>query len=145
MKLLKPSLLVLMLLGLPLAGVWVAGHDVAAYLEFPPCTQYVQHAPFSWPVFIGLVGVILAVVLPFIIQTLRHSVPGSPPPATTRAAKAVAGGGDPGNVPQASSLPARAKGACPAVAPSEGGSSDLCPPTSADLPAMGGLQGDFAE
>jgi len=63
-------LLILLLVGLPLAGVWVAGHDVAAYLEFPPRTQYVEHAPFSWPVFLGLSIVILAVVLSFLITIL---------------------------------------------------------------------------
>ena len=51
-------LLILLLVGLPLAGVWVAGHDVAAYLEFPPRTRHVGHSPFSWPVFIGLAIVV---------------------------------------------------------------------------------------
>lgn len=78
MKCLKPSLLVLMLTGLPLAGVWVAGHDVAAYLEFPPCTQYVEHAPFSWPGFIGLSILILAVMLPFLFQIGRARLPSAP-------------------------------------------------------------------
>ncbi len=57
-----------MLVGLPLLGVWVAGHDIATYLEFPPRTQYIEHAPFSWPVFIGLASVILATMLPFMIR-----------------------------------------------------------------------------
>jgi len=96
MNLLKPSLLVLMLLGLPLAGVWVAGYNVTAYLEFPPCTQYVEHASFSWPVFIGLAIAILVVVLSFLIKILKHNLPGSPPPATAPATRVVAGGGDPG-------------------------------------------------
>ena len=63
--------LILLLLGLPFAGIWMSGHDIAAYLEFPPRTQYVEHAPFSWPVFIGLATIILAVMLPFIIHIMR--------------------------------------------------------------------------
>lgn len=59
-----------LLIGLPLAGVWMAGHKVADYLEFPPRTQYVAHAPFSWPVFIGLSIVILATMLPFLTRVI---------------------------------------------------------------------------
>ncbi len=44
----------LLLLGLPLAGVWLAGKPLAPYLDFPPRTVHVDHAPFSWPVFIAL-------------------------------------------------------------------------------------------
>jgi hypothetical protein len=61
-----------LLLGLPLAGVWMAGHDIAPYLEFPPRTRYVEHAPFSWPVFIGLAIVILAVMVPFLFRILLN-------------------------------------------------------------------------
>jgi hypothetical protein len=60
-----------LLLGLPPAGVWIAGYDVSAYLEFPPRTHHVEHAPFSWPVFTGLAGIILAVLLPFLIHIGR--------------------------------------------------------------------------
>jgi hypothetical protein len=50
-----------MLIGLPLAGVALKGMAVAQFLEFPPLTRYVAHAPFSWPVFaaIGAVDLIL--------------------------------------------------------------------------------------
>ncbi len=88
-----------MLIGLPLAGVWLTGNDIATFLEFPPHTQYVEHAPFSWPVFIGLAIIILVVVLPFINQIFKHNVPGSWIPATDSAAQTVAGGGDPGHFP----------------------------------------------
>jgi hypothetical protein len=37
-----------MLVGLPLAGVWLAGRQIRPYLEFPPLTRYVAQAPFSW-------------------------------------------------------------------------------------------------
>lgn len=36
-----------MLLGLPMAGILVAGRPVAIYLEFPPETRFIQHEPFS--------------------------------------------------------------------------------------------------
>ena len=64
-------LFIALLLGLPLGGVWLAGHDLAHYLEFPPRTQHVQHAPFSWPVFIGLAIAILATVVPFLLRVFR--------------------------------------------------------------------------
>ncbi len=63
-----------LLLGLPLSGVWLAGADVSSYLEFPPRTRYVRHADFSWPVFIVLALVILAVVLPFLYRVGRASI-----------------------------------------------------------------------
>ncbi len=43
-----------LLVGLPLAGVLVAGLPVYMYWEFPPLTRYVSHAPFSWIVFVLL-------------------------------------------------------------------------------------------
>lgn len=36
-----------MLIGLPLAGCFLAGQPIRQYLEFPPQTRYVAHAPFS--------------------------------------------------------------------------------------------------
>lgn len=58
-------ILTIMLLGPPLAGIWLAGHDPALYLEFPPLTQHVEHAPFCWLAFIGLVIAIVTVAFPF--------------------------------------------------------------------------------
>ncbi len=62
-----------MLLSLPLAGVWLAGRPLAPYLQFPPRTHHVEHAPFSWPVFIGFSISILATILPFLIRLFRTS------------------------------------------------------------------------
>lgn len=70
--------LFLMLVGLPLAGVWLAGEPVTRYLEFPPVTRYVEHAGFSWPVFLGLAAVTGAGVAPFVWRLGRA---GSPPKA----------------------------------------------------------------
>lgn len=37
--------------GAPLLGLALAGHPVQPYLDFPPRTQAVAHAPFSWAAF----------------------------------------------------------------------------------------------
>ena len=49
-------MLTTLLIGLPMLGATSTGHPLSLYLEFPPHTRYVQHAPFSWPAF-ALVGV----------------------------------------------------------------------------------------
>src|SRR5919106_362378 len=54
-----------LLVGLPLLGVAMAGKPVAMYLEFPPLTRYVEHAPFSDGVFVGLAVVTVVTVAPF--------------------------------------------------------------------------------
>jgi hypothetical protein len=68
---LKFIILAVMLLGLPLFGVFLAGHPISRYLEFPPKTQYVLHAPFSWIAFVALALCILTVVVPLILKALR--------------------------------------------------------------------------
>lgn len=61
-----------MLLGLPLLGVVFAGHAPGPYLQFPPLTRNVSHAPFSWIGFAAVaVGVVLCVT-PFIRQWFRR-------------------------------------------------------------------------
>ena len=69
--LLKFSILTSMLLGLPLIGVFLAGNPISRYLDFPPKTQYVLHAPFSWIAFSAFGLCILAVLVPFIVKALR--------------------------------------------------------------------------
>ena len=69
--LLKFLILATMLLGLPMLGGWVAGYPIARYLEFPPQTRYVIHAPFSWLAFTAIAFSILAVVLPLIVKGSR--------------------------------------------------------------------------
>lgn len=52
MKRWASALLVIgLLVGLPLAGLVAGGRQVSAYLEFPPRTRFVVHAPFSWIAF----------------------------------------------------------------------------------------------
>jgi hypothetical protein len=69
----------LLLFGLPLVGVKLAGHEFAPYLEVPPRTRYIVHAPFAWAgfaLFALLIGVMLA---PFVIRIVT-----TPPPAGLR-------------------------------------------------------------
>jgi len=52
------------LIGLPLIGCYLAGQPVAQYLEFPPRTRYVVHAPFSaWAFFCFVLFIILVMGL----------------------------------------------------------------------------------
>jgi len=67
---LKFFILTGMLLGLPMLGVILAGYPMTRYLEFPPETRYVFHAPFSWIAFIAYTLFILAVVLPLIVSSM---------------------------------------------------------------------------
>lgn len=57
--------LAVLLTGLPLLGVAAAGKDPLDYLQFPPVTAYVAHAPFSRIVFCIVALVIVASVVPF--------------------------------------------------------------------------------
>lgn len=67
---LKVTLMVLVLGGLPLLGIVMAGQPLDRYLEFPPRTSYVQHAPFSWTVFIVLALLIVVSLAPFVIRMI---------------------------------------------------------------------------
>jgi hypothetical protein len=50
---------------LPLCGVLAAGGSIEPYLEFPPRTRFVMHAPFSWPVFLLLALGVMSAMAPF--------------------------------------------------------------------------------
>lgn len=69
--LVKFLFLAIILLGLPLFGVILAGLPLRQYLEFPPETRYVIHAPFSWTAFAVYGLFILAVVIPVLIKALK--------------------------------------------------------------------------
>ena len=71
--LLKFSILTAMLLGLPLLGIVLAGYTITRYLEFPPETRYIYHAPFSWFVFIVYTIFIIAFIFPLIIKSILWS------------------------------------------------------------------------
>jgi hypothetical protein len=68
---LKFLILTAMLLGLPLVGIFWVGYPVSRYLEFPPQTHYVSHAPFSWAAFALYALVISGCVALLIIKALR--------------------------------------------------------------------------
>ena len=55
---------------LPLAGVAVMGKPLAPYLQFPPKTPDVPHAPFSLPAFLGLTLLILATTAPLLLRLI---------------------------------------------------------------------------
>ena len=63
-------LIVVLLIGLPMLGVILAGKPIEPYLEFPPVTQHVEHAPFSWSTSIGLFLFIAVMVSPFLVMMM---------------------------------------------------------------------------
>jgi hypothetical protein len=65
-----------MLLGLPLIGARLAGQPLSRYLEFPPTTRYVEHAPFSWAAFLAGLVFMAAVTAPFVRRVLRREEAG---------------------------------------------------------------------
>ncbi len=62
---------------LPLLGRLLDGRSVRPYLEFPPLTQDVTHAVFSWSLFIGLAILIIGLLAPFIVRVVRTAPQGS--------------------------------------------------------------------
>ena len=75
----KFLILVCMLLGLPLLGVWLAGLPVVRYLQFPPESSWLPHADFSWPAFIAYLTFILLVTAPLVITAVRAVLDGKHP------------------------------------------------------------------
>jgi hypothetical protein len=67
----KFIILAAMLLGMPLLGVTLAGMPILRYLEFPPKTHYVRHAPFSWIAFAIYTACIMVAVTPLILRGVR--------------------------------------------------------------------------
>ncbi len=59
-------------MGLPFIGIMLAGYQIAKYFDFPPKTQYVSHAPFSWIAFTALSLFVLATFVPIIIKGFRR-------------------------------------------------------------------------
>lgn len=81
------TIMTIMLAGLPLVGILLAGKPVTPYLEFPPLTRYIQHAPFSGWIFgiFAIIDLLLIVSIgrllmgarrqPFTAPTSRHRFP----------------------------------------------------------------------
>jgi hypothetical protein len=83
----------LLLVGLPLVGVAIKGDPASVYLEFPPLTDHVTHAPFSWIAFCAFAAGITAALLPFVVRAIwtriRHQVPLSSVPLARRSSCAA--------------------------------------------------------
>ncbi len=73
-------LVTILLVGLPLLGVLLAGYPISRYQEFPPVTRYITHEGFSWPVFFALVLFVSLVTGPFIFRIIRTRTPSETPP-----------------------------------------------------------------
>ena len=56
----------------PLFGVIYLDLPLAPYLEFPPTTRYVIHAPFQWSAFLLLFLFIAAVCFPFLYRLITN-------------------------------------------------------------------------
>lgn len=67
-----------LLVGLPIAGVWLAGRPLAPYFAFPPQTVRVEAGAFSWAVFLPLAAVVIAAILPFALRWWRTPVAVAP-------------------------------------------------------------------
>lgn len=65
----------LILLGAPLAGVWLAGQPLARYLELPPRPPAPTAAEFSWAAFWLLAGLTVAAIAPFVWRFLNAPSP----------------------------------------------------------------------
>ena len=69
-----------LLIGLPVGGVFAWGMSIAPYMEFPPRTLYVEHAPFSWTAFLILGVTVAAIFLPFLVRLTQAVERGVPTP-----------------------------------------------------------------
>jgi hypothetical protein len=65
-------ILSLILIILPLLGVAFTGQALGPYLEVPPLTRYVRHAPSNWLVFAVIAFGTLASVLPLVVIAWRR-------------------------------------------------------------------------
>jgi len=63
--------LAVLLVCLPISGIIISGKDLTPFLEFPPRTQRVEHAEFSWLGFLLMGALVLGVVGPFLIQGIK--------------------------------------------------------------------------
>ena len=78
------SAMVLLLVGLPLAGCLLQGKPLAPYLSFPPLTRETPKPGFSWAVFLLFAAVnsaMLAGIFVVMKNTLDSSRPRKAPPA----------------------------------------------------------------
>ena len=69
-----------LLIGLLIGGVFALGMFIAPYVEFPPRTLYVEHAPFSWTAFLILGVTVAAICLSFLVRLTQAVERGVPAP-----------------------------------------------------------------
>lgn len=69
--------MVIMLIGLPPAGVLLGGGSLAPYLEFPPRSRFIAHAPFSWSAFILISVFVLICIWPPIKSLAQRPTAGA--------------------------------------------------------------------
>ncbi len=62
------AVLLPMLIGLPLLGLVLRGEALAPYLQFPPLTSDVSHAPFSAVGFCLMAALIVGTLTPFMVR-----------------------------------------------------------------------------
>lgn len=70
--------LTVMLIGLPVLGVWLAGLPLRAYFEFPPQTRLVPHAAFSWTAFCFYAALVAATIVTVSLRAIRSYRRGLP-------------------------------------------------------------------
>jgi len=66
-----------LVVGLPMAGMALTGNSLTFLGEFPPRTPRVEHAPFSWIACALYGAVVLAWVVPFLVQAIAGPDRGS--------------------------------------------------------------------
>jgi hypothetical protein len=66
-----------MLTGLPLVGIWLSDKDIHTYLEFPPLTHYVVHAPFHWGGFciIAILNLSMLIAMAYLFKSAASRLP----------------------------------------------------------------------
>ena len=74
----RAGLAALLLVGAPLAGLVAAGRPVRPYLEFPPQTRFVTHAPFSWTAFAAIGLLVIVCAWPLVRLATGTSPPQTP-------------------------------------------------------------------
>ncbi|MCH7694804.1 MAG: hypothetical protein IIB73_00695 [Proteobacteria bacterium] len=67
-------IIILSLLLPPYLAVWLAGHELSLYLNFPFITPPAQHEAFSWSVWWLMVIFVFVVSLPFLVHALRVTI-----------------------------------------------------------------------
>jgi hypothetical protein len=79
----KVSILVvftILVMGLPLIGVYLSGRTELLFVSFPPLTKPARHEPFSWPVF--MVYLLLAIGVLCVIGAAARRIPAGSEPGS---------------------------------------------------------------